>query len=49
MMSTSDCKLTNWLKQKFKIKSQAELYLAKSIDRADFSFREKVLQQKGLL
>jgi len=38
-----------WLDKKFRIPSIAELYLSKNIDRADFSFREKILQQKGLL
>lgn len=45
-------KLNDWYKTlvKFlKVKSIAELYLAKSIDRADFSYREKVLRHKGLL
>ena len=38
-----------WLENKFKIPSVAERYLSKSIDRADFSYREKILQQKGIL
>lgn len=38
-----------WLDKKFRIPSVAESYLSKSIDRADFSYREKILQQKGLL
>ena len=41
--------LKTWLDKKFRIPSVAETYLSKSIDRADFSYREKVLQQKGLL
>ncbi len=39
----------SWLEKKFKVPSVAELYLSKSIDRADFSYREKILQQKGIL
>lgn len=42
-------KICAWLKSVLKTKSQSELYLSKSIDRADFSYREKILQQKGLL
>lgn len=38
-----------WLRQKLYVQSFAEIYLSQSIDRADFSFREKRLQQKGLL
>ncbi len=38
-----------WLERKFYIPTIAEIYLSQSIDRADFSFREKRLQQKGLL
>lgn len=43
------CTLKTWLDKKFRIPSVAETYLSKSIDRADFSYREKVLQQRGLL
>ena len=38
-----------WLDKIFRIPSIAEIYLSKSIDRADFSYREKILQQKGIL
>jgi hypothetical protein len=33
----------------FKMPNYAEAYLAKSIDRADFDYREKNLRRKGLL
>lgn len=45
-------KLNDWYESLvgyFRLKSFAELYLAKSIDRADFSYREKLLRHKGLL
>jgi len=37
-----------WL-DKWSHTSVAEHYLSKSIDRADFDYREKVLRHKGLL
>jgi len=39
----------DWLENKLHIPNFAETYLSQSIDRADFSHREKILQQKGLL
>jgi len=41
--------IKKWIKQKSHFSNTAEIYLSKSIDRADFSYREKRLQQKGLL
>ena len=42
-------KLLDWWNNLFKMPSYAEVYLAKSIDRADFDYREKYLKNKGML
>lgn len=41
--------LVAWLERIFKQPTIAESYLSKSVDRADYAYREKRLQQKGLL
>lgn len=43
------CKLLRKLKRAMRVSSSAERYLSKSIDLADFAYREKRLKEKGLL
>lgn len=43
------CKLLRKLKRAMRIPSSAERYLSKSVDLADYAYREKRLKEKGIL